>query len=275
MNGIGLAGPFGQTQITTLLTNNPEGQNRWTPSPRMYAVTLPVADTVFDEATDGTKSFVREGIWSMAAEIRDRDAVPPVLKKLKKMRCKEWSCYLVTRDNQLVGRINAEGTIMYPLQSNSGSIDPKMMFRDAAATNKIMFGFDFDNLIKQEDLYVLQGEDLTTPVDFLRLQKNTDVTITVVGNPTTTSVVVDVKSDFATGLTPNNDVVGLDGLADFALFNETTGHTSIPITAIDEDPLVDGRYELTFGAQTSGDEMYIEMATPQIFFEGNTTFEIP
>lgn len=266
-NFINLSLPFGQTQIDALLTADPETRTQWSPFPRMYAVTLPIADTVFDEATDGTKSFVREGIWSLNSEIRDKDAVAAILKKLKSLRCKDYSFYLVTRDNQLVGVTPGGGNKLYPLELNSGSTDPKMMFRDAQATNKIMFNVDFDNLIKQQDLYILQGEDLTTYVDFLRLQKLTDVQM-YYANLTATTIKVGVKTDFTQGLQPNNDVTGLE-IGDFIFTNKTTDTVIVP-SAIEEDPLVDGLYELTFTAQTAGDVGQVSMDTATNFYIGET-----
>lgn len=270
-NYIDLTADFGQDEVNDLLIAESITKTQWTPFPRLYAVTLPIADTVFDEATDGTKSFVREGIWSLNAEIRDKDAVAPVLKKMKSLRCKDYSKYLIGRDNQLIGVVSADGTKMYPLEMNSGSTDPKMMFRDAAATNKIMFNVDFDNLIKQENLYILQGEDLTTPVDFLRLQKLTDVNITILSH-TTTSVVFTAKTDFAQGLQPNNDVIGQDA-TDFVFTNVTNSAPIVAIT-VEEDPDIDGQYEATFTAQTAGDIAEVSMNTAQNFYRGAKEYTV-
>ena len=267
-NKIVLASPFTSTQVTALL-NNADRKARWYPMPRMYAVDAPIADTVFDEASDGTKSFVREGIWSFTGEIRDKDAVPAMLGKLKKARCTEWGVYLVTKSNQLVGEVSIDGTAVYPLRVNEASNDPKMMFKNATATNKIMVGFDFNNLVKQENLYVITGEEVG--VDFNRLQKLTDVTITV-SNITTTGATFKVKTSFAQGLQPNNDVVGLTELTDFEVYNNTDG-AAVSITSLDE--VADGEYEADWTAQTAADSLTVSMNIADTFYEGSADFLIP
>ena len=89
-NQIILATAFDATTLTGLVTNA-DATKRWVKMPRFYGVSTPIADTVFDESTDGTKSFVREGIWSFAGETRDKDAIAGILKKMKALR-KELNC---------------------------------------------------------------------------------------------------------------------------------------------------------------------------------------
>ena len=268
-NEIDLSAVFTQSTLTGKITQADPGQ-RWVKLPRLYAVSLPVADTVFDEASDGTKSFVREGIWSFSSEIRDKDAISGILKKLKALRCSEWSMFLVTRSNQLVGIGVSNGTeidTMRPLTVNSGSIDPKMMLRSDSETNKTMFAFDFDNLMKQEDLYVLDGNDLG--IDFLGMRQLTDVNVIKNGSVTSTTVEVDLKTDFVNGLTPNNDVVGLVA-GDFVLENVTTSST-LTISSVVEDATVDGRYLITFTAQTAGDVLELSLDLTS-FYNGSLEF---
>jgi hypothetical protein len=249
---------------------NADRKARWYPGPRLYAVDLPIADTVFDEASDGTKSFVREGIWSFTSEIRDKDAVPGMLKKLKASRCTEWGVYLVSKSNQLVGEVSIDGTSLYPLRANEASNDPKMMFKNATTTNKIMFNFDFNNLVKQENLYVITGSEVG--VDFNRLQKLTDVTITV-SNITTTGARFAVKTSFSQGLQPNNDVVGLTDLTDFVVYNNTDA-ASVSVVSVDESA-EGGEYDVTWAAQTAADSLTVSTDIGTTFYEGSADFLIP
>lgn len=267
-NKIVLGSPFTSTQVTALLVNA-DRKARWYPGPRMFAVDLPIADTVFDEASDGTKSFVREGIWSFTGEVRDKDAVPATLKKMKAAHCTEWGTYLITKSNQLVGEVSLDGASLYPLRANEASNDPKMMFKNATTTNKIMVAFDFNNLVKQENLYVITGEEVG--IDFNRLQKLTDVTITV-SDITTTGATFSVKTSYSQGLHPNYDVLGQTDLTDFEVTNVTDGS---PVTILTIDEVSDGVYEATWAAQGSADAMHVEMDIATTFYEGSADFLIP
>lgn len=267
VNQIDLTAAFTSSTLTGLITNA-DPTKRWVKLPRFYGVTLPIADTVFDEAADGTKSFVRDGIWSFMGEVRDKDAVAAVLGKMKAMRCSNWAGFVVTKSNQLVGIRKAGATTMQPLAVNGGSLDPKMMMRDDANTNKIMFGFDFDNLVKQEQLYVLDGNDLG--VDFLGMRQLTDVNIVQTSTAiTATTIEVDLRTDFANGLLPNNDVVGLLA-ASFVLKNLTTAAT-VTITSVAENVTIDGRYLVTFPAQTATNRLELSLALSS-FYNGKLEF---
>lgn len=255
-NRIDLDSPFDQADLDALITNA-EPRNRWVAVPKLYSVDLPIADSVFDEATDGSKSHVRDGIWSFTSEVRDKDAVPHTVKNFKSLRCKDVSKWLVTASNQLVCRkVAGDDRYVYPIIINSGSIDPKNMFWNDTQKNKIMFNFDFDSLMKPEDLYILDGNDLG--INFLGMRKLTDVNIKKTSTAiTSTTIEVDLKSNYAQGMNPNNDVFGLTG-ASFALKNLTTGLT-VSISSAVEDASVDGRYLVTFTAQTAGD--VLELST--------------
>ena len=264
-NQIDLAAVFNSTTLTGLVTNA-DATKRLVKFPRFYGVSTPIADTVFDESTDGTKSFIREGIWSFAGETRDKDAIAGILKKMKALRCSNQSFYLITASNQLVGQL-ADGQYLRPLKVNGGSLDPKMNLRDDSTTNKIMFGFDFDNLVKQENLYVLDGNDLG--VDFLNMRQLTDVSI-IEEALTSTTIEVDLKTAFVQGLQPNNDVIGLLAAA-FKLEN-LTASTTVTITTVVEDVNIDGRYLITFPAQTTTDRMKLSMVLSS-YYNGSYEFD--
>jgi hypothetical protein len=270
-NTIDLNAAFDSAALSALITNA-DPKKRLIKMPRMRAMDLPTDDTVFDEASDGQPSFVREGVFRVTGEIRDKDAVPPTLKKLKGIRCSDASLYIVTVDNQLVGQLSVDGEYMLPLELNTASVDPKSMFRNDTTTNKIMFNAVFDNIVKPENLYVLDGNDLG--IDFLRMQQLTDVNIvmeTGAGGVTATTATFSVKSDYAMGLHPNNDIVGYTDNTDWVLTNKTDSST-VTITNVDEDASLDGKYTITFAAQGAGDVMEITPAIGTTFLTGSATF---
>lgn len=269
VNRIDLNAAFTLTTLNGLITNV-DTKKRIVLLPRMKGMDLPIADTVFDEATDGTKSFVRDGIWGITGEVRDKDAVPPTQKKLKKIRCNDASAYIVTEENQLVGQLSVDGNYMLPLELNTASADPKMMFKNSTTTNKIMFAVDFDNIVKQENLYVLDGEELG--IDFRRMQQLTDVNLVIgdgTGDVTTTTVTWGAATDYVNGLKPNFDVFGLTDPTDWVLRNLTDAST-VTFTSVVE--ISDGKYTGTYVAQTAGDEMELSAATTVNFYVGSTTY---
>lgn len=269
VNRIDLNAAFTLTTLNGLITNA-DTKKRIVLLPRMKGMDLPIADTVFDEATDGTKSYVRDGIWGITGEVRDKYAVPPTQKKLKKIRCTDASAYVVTEENQLIGQLSVDGDYMLPLELNTASADPKMMFKNSQTTNKIMFAVDFDNIVKQENLYVLDGNELG--IDFRRMQQLTDVNLVIgdgTGDVTTTTVTWGAATDYVNGLKPNFDVFGLTDPTDWVLRNLTDSST-VTFTSVVE--ISDGKYTGTYVAQTAGDEMELSAATTVNFYVGSTTY---
>lgn len=269
-NEVDLTDPFTASTLTGLITNT-DVSLRWVKLPRFYDAKLTPADTVFDTMPDDTKFHVRDGIFTLTATMADDDAVPAVIAKLKALRCKNLSLGLTTRSNQLVfiGVPDSE-TVKRPLLVNKGSIDPKMMFKESTTTNKIMFSVDMDNLFKSENLYVIDGNEIN--VDFLNMRQLTDVNIVSVAPATTTTATVGLRTDFAMGLQPNFDVVGLTG-ANFTAKNLTTG---LPITlgTVTEDLTIDGQYDVVFPAQTSGDVIELTLVTTT-YYNGSVQITIP
>jgi hypothetical protein len=271
-NFLDLTFALGATNIDALLTNT-DKKVRWYPSVKFKDMKLPIADTVFDEAGDGTKSFVRDGIWSINAEIRNKAVHAGIQRRLKQMRCDDVQVYIITKDNQILGSVQENDTKMYGFRLNSGSIDAIRNFKDSQTSDKMMYKVDFDNSEKQENVYALEGKHMATFVDFNNLKMITDAKIAVVGAPTSTTVTFDLKSDFASGLIPNNDILGKD-IADFVFTNLTTNAVITP-TLVAESTTIDGRYTTTYGsALTSGNVIEISMSTSSGYF-GKTTYVTP
>jgi hypothetical protein len=254
-NYIDLTAPFGQTEVDNLLLNTDE-KKRWIVLPKFSSLKRPIADTVFDEEEDGTKTWTRDGIWSLTGMILQKSAVPSVLKKLKALRCNDIQVYIVSKTNQLDGAVSEDGTKLYGYRLNAGSVDPKMMFAENSVSGKISFAVDFDNTEKQENTYALVGKDLTTPVDFLNLKQLTDVNL-VVSASTTTTLTFIAKTDYFSGLANEGDVVGRTGV-DFALLNKTTG-LPVTLTTVVEDATIDGKYVATFPAVTATNVVELSM----------------
>lgn len=272
-NQVNLAQPFTQTNLDLLVSNSVPAR-RWVRLPDLTGADTPIADTVFDEAPNGEKSFVREGIWSISGEIRDKDAHASIQKALKSLRCKDFAFAYVTRSNQLLLRImstdpdSAFYNIARPFLMNGSSVDAKGTMKNDTQTNKIMFMADMSPIMKQEDLYIIEGNEIG--VDFLGMRKLTDVNVIQTATPlTATAIEVDLRSGFRSGLAPNNDIVGLPASA-FVLTNKTT-NTPVLIATVVEDLNIDGRYLLTYPTQTAGNSLELALNLAN-FYNGSLNY---
>lgn len=255
------------------------------PMPQMEAVEIPQADSLFDEAPSGTKSFLRTGKRSFTAETRDKDATSTFAGKLEEVRCNEWGIYLVTDNNKLVG-VNKSGTFA-PIKIDSQSMDPVFMFKTDSVTQKVMINFDFDRAFKVSEMYAISGDEIwdsvaetTIELDFNNLNQVIDCNIQI-GTiaPTTTLLGVKINDDYRQGMrNPNNaDLGNVTGLieTDFVLRNLTDDLVVTP-TSVTEP--WDGYYTFNIPAQTSGDKMELTLvlaSANSINYNGSLTYLIP
>lgn len=278
-NSIDLTATFGATQVQALVQNAVQ-EARWIPWTDFKNVDLPIGDTVFETAGNQEKDFVDQGLRSFVGELWTKKAHHVIGGLLKRMRCTEFVVFLVTEDNQLVGSVDGytdglpTGGLMYGIDVNAQSFDPKYMFKTDTATNKIMWAFDFKKPFKEENLYVLNGANLSTPVNFLELVGLRDVRLNVSNIVDGASLTFDVNvaSLFAGGLLPNGNVTGLTA-SNFALYNETSAAAITPITVTGGSVLGEP-YSFDCASQTASDVIRLSMVTTT-GFEGVVTFVHP
>lgn len=254
--------------------------------PEFVTVTTEKAETLFDEAPSGKKSFIRKGKRSFTCEVWDKDATSGMLKKLEKVRCGGWDIYLVTSDNYIIGstkvinnNITGTKTVFSPIPLDEQSFDSMFMFKTDEATQKITITFDLDRTFKDEDLYAISGNEMWNAtesrvdyVDFINPIQIIDASATNVVS-TTTSIAFDLNDDFRQGAVIADfnglgNVTGL-GITNFSVFNKTTG-LPVAITSVGENP--DGSYLIVIPAQTSNDvlEVFTVLSESQVY---NASFE--
>lgn len=229
---------------------------RFYPIQDLKDVELPVADTRFKTYKDGTKRKLADGVRSFKATMPEASSV--LIGKLQGVSCEKFGVYLFDIDGQLRGL--KDGTLLYPVEI--GGFDA--IFKDATddEVNEGMIQFDFDILLKVSKFWILSTADLN--VNPNETSGLIDINFNGV-SISTTSTVLDVYSDFGSG-TANNSapVVGIPS-SSFYAYN-VTDNASVSLT-ITENYVIDGRYTLTYLAQTVGDIIQIQVV-PASGFEG-------
>jgi hypothetical protein len=237
----------------------PEVQNFvWTP-----------AESQFEEASNGKKSFLKEGKISITGETWDKDGTAVTVGKMQDMRCSKWRVFIGTDSNNLVGQLKEVlGTIyMEGLPIDEQSIQSLFQFKTDAMTQKNMFSFDLDRNFNVRNLYALNGytdfsnDELTEAVeiDFNNLPMTVDCKFKKFGAWTTTGGTVQIRDDYSNGLmSPIKSFGNVTGLllANFRLQNLTDG-VDITITSVTE--VAEGIYTFVTPATTSGDRLKLSI----------------
>ncbi len=259
-NGYDLSASLG-TKFVDSLTDT-DVTKRMYPLRDFKNMDFPKEDTQYATNTDGSKTFLREGIQSFTAELHD---VPAGFdSKLQNMKCKNngaWGFSVEGVYGMLVG------TMWYPININSFA--PTFKMRTPAAPQMEMVAYDWDGTANAGQLWLVPWADLGTTYDAMvgLLDVNYEVTNAPVAG-LTTSVSYRLTTDF--GFLTAQTVDGLV-LADFAAYNETTD-LAVTITSVTE--VADDDYDFILPSQTAADVIRISLVTSS-GYEGIVTFVEP
>jgi len=230
---------------------------RFYPIQDLKDVELPVADTKFKTYKDGTKRKLADGVRSFKATMPEASSV--LIGKLQGVSCEKFGVYLFDIDGQLRGL--KDGTLLYPVEI--GGFDA--IFKDATddEVNEGMIQFDFDILLKVSKFWILSSTDLN--VNPNETSGLIDANLVEVSSGAT-STVLNISSDFGSGLATNPaPIVGLV-TADFSAYNDTDA-SAVTVT-VAESTTIDGQYTITYTSQTTADLVTFNVL-PASGFEGS------
>lgn len=135
-----------------------------------------------------------------------------------------------------------------------------------------MIPFDFNATVAIGELWMVTWSDLNTTYEaMLGLQ---DANFTQIAAPVVnvgnTDLEYRLTTDYGSGLMDSQTIDGLV-LADFALFNNTTG-LAVTITSVTET--ADDKYTIVYVSETATDSMTLSLVT-STGYEGSVTYAEP
>ena len=246
----------------SVYVNEADPTKRWFPIPTFENVELPKADSQFEEANSGRMAFLRQGKRSFAGELWADDSTPTTLGNLRGSRCVDFGVYIVDVNGNLIGSV-VDG-FLYPIPVDNASWDPKFNFATDSTVQKIMLGFDFDRNFDEATMYMITADE--AGIGFDSLKGLIDVTLTFVGVPGATSLVVEAAFKFGTAFNLLK-YTGADLVGDWTLTNTTLG-LPVVIDTVTENP--DGTYTLAYSAGVTAADS-IKLTVAKIGFDGEAT----
>lgn len=235
----------------TALINQSDSSKRWFPLPYIENVVSERAESSFEEAGSGRKSFIKQGTRTINGEIWGKEAQPVLAGKIKNSRCVDVSAFVIDLDGNIIGIGDITDTSkLYPIQLDAQSIDAVLDFATDSTTQKIKMTLAWDDSEKDEELYMLE-DTVDFTFDALNVDGLLDIYVTYSGE-STTGFVADLYSAYGSIKNPIVDsglVIG-----DFSLYNNTSA-ASVTITSVTETP--DGTYTFVIPVQTSADVLVL------------------
>lgn len=231
--------------------NETDKTKRWFPLGDFDNVAENREDPTFQEFDTGSRSITRLGRRTWSGILLQHSS--RYLAKLEGWFCQSFGVYAVDNCGNLVGRISADGTKLFPVSVNESSwaaILQKATFTEAGGIN---LSFDVKKTMRDKDLRQIDASEMS--YDMLDAEGLRDVT-SVISGESTTGFVAALTLNFDEFLSTAPVANGWVG-ADFDLYN-TTDAASVAITSANESP--DGTYTFVIPTQDSADVLRLRSA---------------
>lgn len=245
LNYIDLTVAIDDTYISGLI-NNTDPLARIFPLPEFKNITDVRDKSVMYAWKDGTLVKVRDGIRKFDGMLPPPFASTQMVAILDAMRCASPCKFSIDANETIWGRISADGTKLYPMRMDAGSIDA--IYTNPTDTEPEMIAYSYNLHPSERDCEVrgLKASELTgdiNPLDYVGLL---DVNMEVV-SCTTTVLTVRLSDNFGSIMPGMSEAVVGFLVANFALYNKTTA-SAILLTgtgaAFAEGPA--GTYAMTY-----------------------------
>lgn len=250
-NKLDLTGTINEATIIALI-NQSDASKRWYLSPVFENVVKATADTTFEEAPSQRKKRIKAGKKSFSAE--HWDVAPQLEGKYNEYLCGGWGVIELDIDGNLIGK--KVGTDLYPIPVDGDSFDVKYVDPTDTATSKLMVSFDYNRLMKSEELWLISADELGADLNDQDGLKDVELEFV---SKTSTQVVVNATLSYGTAV----QLLKVKGLlaADFALYNNTLSASHTIATVTEGTGANEGQYTITYAAITgSVDNLTLSMA---------------
>lgn len=223
--------------------NSTDPTTRWYFTPDKYEnVTGSRTDPTTEEFQSGRIEKIQDGTRAFEGFLIGQDST--LASKIASNGCGETAVYEISVAGDIRGELSADGTELYPLLINKGSlISVPVEEVEGSSVPKIQLNFQFDQTVNEGRLMMLQAANIAT--DLLKVTGLLDGTTTILASPSPTATTFSTTVDYSYygGFGVQNPIQGLDVVADWELLD---GVTPVTISAIDDVNGDGTQYDFTF-----------------------------
>lgn len=223
------------------LIDEATAENRIYPLPKMVNVENTRAEAVTEEFSDGSSAFIRKGIKSFAAEMKQLGYA--YTGKLDENRYTEHGYIIVDEAGNFIFLYDSsDATNAFPIPIDLGSYDVNLMEHvQGTSIQKTRINFNWSVDVTDGDLRTLKKPTSYNPLTALKGLLDVNASFASI---TTTGFTATLTDDF--GCAVSGLVAG-----DFTLEETSPTPGSVAISSVTETS--DGVYDFVFAAQTSAD----------------------
>lgn len=229
-------------------------KSRWFPTPELENVENLREDPIFQTYNSGKMTKVRNGFRTLTAFIPNGDT--DLLRRLENYGCVNIGMFIVDQEDNFIYSnrgVDVPGNNAYPILVDRDTWDVQLITSTDGETQMIRIRFQFKSTEKDSNLRMIPSDELDWDRSMLY------GLIDVYGdnnNCDQTELEVDVYA--LNGTSEKEPITGLLA-ANFGIYNNNTPG-AVTVLAATEDPLIPGRYTLTYASQTVGHILTVSIA---------------
>ncbi len=228
----------------TALLNNADKLERLYPLPEAKDINDVRDKSVMVDAKDGTQFKVRDGIRKFEGVFYPPFSSPQMVSILQSQRCASPCKFSIDANGTIWGRISEDGTKLYPMRMDAGSVDVIYQLPTDSDIEKVNYSFNLHPSERDCTMRGLEASELSGDIDPLDYDGLMDVFMKVVSCDAT-KLVVELYDGY--GKITNPEAVTGFLVTDFTLYN-VTQDSAIALSgtgaAFAEAP--NGTYSLTY-----------------------------
>lgn len=232
--------------------NQSDPSKRWYPLGYFNNGELPLPDFITQSLSDGSSINVDINPQTFTGELYT--PTPRQLGNIASLACDKIGFIAVDTCGNLLLESNSDETEGYPIALNSNAWGSRFQFATATEASRGVITFEVDKLSNPKAYRFIQSD-----LDLQGIAFNgvLDAFVTNVAGASTTEFTFDIG--FKTGLFSSDTAIEGLVVGDVELVN-VTQDTVVTPSALTASATVDGRYTVTYAAQTSADVLYLRSA---------------
>jgi hypothetical protein len=250
-NKIDLTAALNQAYFDAL-NENADFSKRYQFTPIIEDFTVNVEDNPTVTRASGTTYKLRDGVVTFEMYFDDINADGILFDALKSLECEKIGVNFVDKCNSIAGYKCNDALELVPVASGTWMVQYYNATDSDVRRIRLTFQIEATG---NNNFDILKGSDLDDVNIFNIKPLYSGGLKAKVGAATTTTLVVDLitTSKSAIGI----PYTGADTVGNWTMTNNTAS-TTVAITTVVEDAVVDGRYTFTFPAQTAADSVTLK-----------------
>ena len=172
--------------------HTPDGSSRWYPTPNVYEnVESTRTDTTTEEFQSGLTVRIQNGVQTFMGNLIQVDE--SLASRILSNGCSDFGVYEIDKDGSLRGEMSADGSELYPIKINKGSLDSYSVPEvEGTSVQRVMVTFQFDGTVSEIKLMKIANTQIES--NMLQIASLIDGVLTQ--NETTPSTNTNLYVDF-------------------------------------------------------------------------------